>query len=281
MRRAGAKLPEWFNLSRYADAAQMDACDWFLNLLIRNWLARACDEECEYVLRTHGPLLRRHDQAQVNEFRMFFFGREGHAPSGFLPMLSGKSIPAGIDPLSVEALYVFERLLPDDVREAGASYEPGGYRKPATPEAFFGRVDHAFAQQMLGRFVRINLALPDDVLLEDLTRFLARERAELAAIGGKQPYREAVKVVDKTRGRNLGTLSTLQVLPFLDLDRWQHANSVSMTDYTLAKSIGLDSASRLKETRRYAGLALDELALRAWLEPLVRGIPPKSKRRRR
>jgi hypothetical protein len=179
--------------------------------------------------------------------------------------------------LSVE-LYEFEGRLPSEVRSAAAAYQRGERNEHSFPGSFLGRVDHAFAPQMLGRFVRVNMALPDDVLLEDLKRFLARERGELASLGGKQPYRDAVREVGKTRGRNLSTLSTVRLLPFLDIELWCKESRSEMTDSALARLIELDT-SRLKETRRYAQMVRDELTLRAWLEPLVRGIPPKSKRK--
>ena len=278
-RVAVAVGPKWFDMAHYVDADNMDACDWFLNLLIRNWLSQEADSHVQSLLRTIGPLIRRGNRDQVNEFRLHFFGRQEQAPAGFLSLLTGEMIPSGVDPLTVQSLYAFERRLPDDIRAAGAEYVPGAVARPDWPAAFFGRLDQAFVPQMVGRFVRVNLAVPDDVLLEDLKRFLQSERAELANLGGRQPYRDAVRLVGKIRGRNLRTLAKLQVLPYLDIQQWREQSHTSVTSYALAKMLGLDSASRLKETRRYVGLVLDELALRAWLEPFVRGIPSKSRRR--
>lgn len=258
----------------------MDAADWFLNLLIRNWLARTQNADVELLLRARGPLIRRRDLQQVNELTFSFWGREEQAPSGLLRLASGSGLYPGIEPLTVAAYYFFERRLPDKVRTAGAAHTPDRSLAVDVSAAFLGRLDHAFTPQMLSRFVRVNMALPDDVLLEDLRQFLAKERAELAAIGGQQPYREAIRVVEKKRGRNLQTLSTLKVLPYLDVSRWQVENGANSSDYAIAKWLDIDR-SRLKETRSYARLAMDELALRAWLEPLVRGVRPKSKRPRR
>lgn len=280
MKPGSAKPSDWFELSRYSDAAQLDASDWFLNLLFRNWLGRTSDGEGESFLQSAGPLLRRDDRDQINELQVLFLGREEEAPSGLLTLACGQPLASGISPFTVETFYFFERRLPDAIRTAGATYEEGGFRRDGTPPAFYGRLDHAFQPQMVNRFVRVNLALPDDILVEDLKRFLKTERSELASIGGRQPYRDAIRAVDKTRGRNLGTLASVQLLPYLDVHRWLGRIGDSISDYRLAKIIGLDGASRLRETRRYVDLVADQLALRAWLEPVVRGVPPKSKRRR-
>ena len=48
--------------------------------------------------------------------------------------------------------------------------------------------------QMVNRFVRVDLSLPDDVLRADFDEFLAAERRSLAQIGGEQPYREAARL---------------------------------------------------------------------------------------
>jgi hypothetical protein len=132
-------------------------------------------------------------------------------------------------------------------------------------------------EQLLSRFVRVNLALPDSVLLHDLAAFLKEEREALRKRGGPQPYREAVRLAEKKRPR-LATLAGIGLLAYLDLQSWLREQNPPLSDYEVAALIGT-SRNRMEEVRDYAERSMNDLALRAWLEPLSRGVPPKSRRR--
>jgi hypothetical protein len=279
--KANKPRPEWFDLARYAEAADLDAGEWLLNLLLRGWVARTGDAFGVSVTQGPRPVLRRGDPEQVAAFDWHFFVNqkaEAAAPAGLRDLLNARPLSSGIHPLSVVGLYFFEGRLPAEIRQFGARFEPGGTKKPTDPAAFYGRLDHAFTQQMTGRFVRVDLALPDSVLLHDLATFLRRERDELAAMGGPQPYREAVRLAEKTRPR-LSTLATIGLLPFLDLQSWLKSRTPTPSEYAVAEMIGTERR-RMAEVHVYAARCMQDLVLRAWLEPAARGIPSKSKRRR-
>lgn len=179
----------------------------------------------------------------------------------------GKVSP-GIDPLSVGALYAFEKMLPDDVRARGVRLQNGD-RSATGPRAFAGRLDHAFSPQMVSRFVRINLSLPDDVLRADLDAFLASERHTLAQIGGVQPYRDGAGL--KLNAHELRTLSKVGLLQFLDLDRWQRAQGLSLSLYAVREMAGVVDRSREDELHHRVQLTLNQFQLHAWFARLERG----------
>lgn len=188
-------------------------------------------------------------------------------PSDVWGALRTGRVGSGVEPLSLSALYVFEKMLPADVRADGARMQRG---KPAArpSRAFSGRLDDAFSSQMVSRFVRIDLSLPDDVLRADLDEFLASERKRLAAMGGEQPYREAARL--KLKAHELRTLAKVGLLQFLDLARWQCAHGLRLSFYAVREMAGIVDRSRENELRRRVDLTLQQLQLHAWFARLER-----------
>jgi hypothetical protein len=268
--------PAWFDLERYACAAELDAGEWLLNLLFRCWIGRTGDPFGASVVQGPRPVLRRGDAEQIEWLERRFLLREGDAPGGLLRLLRGEPPRSGIRPLTVRDHYEFQGRLPEELQERGSRYAQDDRSPQNTPPAFLGRFDHAFNPPFLGRFVRIDLALPDRALLSDLASFLQSERAELARLGGDQPYRAAVRTANKKRPR-LRTLATYGLLPYLDLQSWALSCSPVPSDYQLAALIGTAS-NNMARVRELADRCQHDLVIRAWLEPAARGIPSKSKR---
>jgi hypothetical protein len=282
--------PEWYDPKAYRAAEDLDPGDWLLNLTLRCWLHREAQPQTEGALRHVGPVLRRNDNAQVKRMHLadahrwvYSFGSaEWDNPCGArdeacerpsLPsdvwnaMRTGK-VRSGIEPLSVGALYVVEKMLPDEVRARGVRLQAGDHSSTG-PRAFGGRLDHAFPSQMVTRFVRVDLSLPDDVLRADLDDFLASERRSLAKIGGEQPYRDAARL--KLKAHELRTLAKIGLLQFLDLDRWQRAEERNLSTYAVREMAGVIDRSRETELRHRVKLTLSQFQLHAWFARLERG----------
>lgn len=282
--------PAWYRPEAYCAAQDLDAGDWLLNLAIRSWLHRDPQARTEEALREVGPVLRRGDDDQI--IRMH--AADGHRwvysfkstewedpfsaldeacrrpslPSDVWNALQTGSVRSGIEPLSVSALYVFEKMLPDDIRAEGERLKRGELAVRASPK-FSGTLDDAFPSQMVSRFVRIDLALPDDVLRADLEHFLSRERRRLSGMGGEQPYREAARL--KLKVHELRTLANVGLLQFLDLCRWQVACGLRLSFYSVREMAGVVDRSRESELRRRVDLTLQQLQLHAWFARLERG----------
>jgi len=281
--------PAWYQRDAYRSADDLDAGDWLLNLTLRCWLHGHPQEQTEEALRSVGPVLRRGDDAQMirmhkaDAHRWLYSFRSSEWPdvgealreATERPSLPGDvwnalrtgEIPSGIDPLSVSALYAFERMLPDSIRSEGARMQRGETAVRSSPK-FSGNLDDAFASQMVSRFVRIDLSLPDDVLRADLDRFLVRERNRLAAMGGEQPYRQAARL--KLKSHELRTLAKVGLLQFLDLDRWQRLHGLGLSFYAVREMTGIADRSREAELRRRVALSLQQMQLHAWFARLER-----------
>ena len=282
--------PEWYARDAYLPGEQLDEGDWLLNLTVRRWLHSDGQPQTETALRAVGPVLRRADSQQINRMHMADAHRWAYSfksidwndpfqaldeacerpqlPPDVRDALRFGKVRSGIDPLSVGALYAFEKMLPEDVRARGVRLQAGDHSATG-PTAFAGRLDHAFSPQMVSRFVRIDLSLPDDVLRADLDAFLASERKSLAQIGGEQPYRKAAGL--KLKVHELRTLSKVGLLQFLDLDRWQRAQGLSLTPYAVREMADVVDRSRENELRHRVQLTLNQFQLHAWFARLDRG----------
>ena len=282
--------PVWYQPEAYRSAEDLDAGDWLLNLTLRCWLHSDPQEMTEEALRCVGPVLRRGDHSQIirmhrndthrwvysfnssewdDAFEAFDEACERPSlPGDVWDALRTGRVRSGVDPLSVSGLYLFEKMLPEDVRAEGARMQRG-VSAVRSSRAFSGNLDDAFASQMVSRFVRIDLSLPNDVLRADLDRFVASERTRLAAIGGEQPYREAARL--KLKSHELRTLAKVGLLQFLDLDRWQRIHGLGLSFYAVREMAGIVDRSRENELRRRVELTLQQLQLHAWFARLERG----------
>ena len=281
--------PEWYVPEAYRSAEDLDAGDWLLNLTLRCWLHGDALPQTEDALRCAGPVLRRGDDPQIKRMHLadvhrwvYSFGssewddpfraldeacQRPSLPSDVWNALRTGKVRSGIEPLSVGALYVFEKMLPEDIRARGVRLQ-GGDHSATGPQGFRGRLDDAFPSQMVNRFVRINLSLPDDVLRADLDEFLSAERRNLAKIGGEQPYREAAHL--KLKAHELRTLAKVGLLQFLDLDRWQRLQGRNLSPYAVREMAGVVDRSRENELRHRVKLTLNQFQLHAWFARLDR-----------
>jgi hypothetical protein len=264
--------------------------DWLLNLTLRRWLHGCEQPQTEEALRRAGPVLRRRDDSQIKRMHaadvhrwLYSFSwsewddplgafdeacQRPSLPSDVWNALRTGKVRSGIEPLSVSALYAFEKMLPEEIRTRGVRLQGGDYSATG-PRAFSGRLDHAFPSQMTSRFVRVDLSLPDDVLRADLDAFLAAERRSLAGAGGEQPYREGARL--KLKAHELRTLAKLGLLQFLDLDRWQRQQGRNLSLYAVREMAGVVDRSREIELRHRVRLTLNQFQLHAWFARLDRG----------
>jgi hypothetical protein len=281
--------PAWYKPEGYRSAEELDVGDWLLNLTLRCWLHRHRHEQTEDALRSVGPVLRRGDDFQiirmhkadmhrwvktfkdsewVDAFDSFEEALERPSlPSDVWGALQTGRVKTGVESLSVNALYLFEKMLPNELRAEGVRMQ-SGQPAGAYSKAFSGKLDDAFAPQMLSRFVRINLSLPDDVLHADLDEFLTAERKRLLEIGGERPYREAARL--KLKNHDLRTLANVGLLQYLDLARWQSVQGLNLSFYAVREMAGIVDRSRESELRRRVDLTLQQLQLHAWFARLER-----------
>ncbi len=273
----------------------MDAADWMLNFVYRGWLYNKPEAPQESspqdkravsagIAAIHSGLgvLRRSD-ARTSELMAILHAINPPRPHrpyrlGFVADIFADPprLPSSIKPVETWQLYWWEGQLPANVRSAGRVVSEAPF---LVLPAVRGRLDHTFKEQNLRRFVTINIAQPEEVVAHDVVAFLRAEKKALEQFGG--PYIEALRLAEKRYAPKLATLANLRVLPYLDLVHWSASEGVRWTDYALANHLLQIDRKDLKRTKEYAELAMFDLALRAWLGPLVRGVPARSKRPRK
>lgn len=275
-RMRAPRLPAWFNPRAYDEAERMDAGDWLLNLCLRRWLHDDTNEVIEGYVRER-PIWRRGIPDHMPDLRTLLALFAEDAPSDVRAAIETGAVRTGIDPLTVHALYSFEERLSDELREAGRRLQTSRpLQVKDAPSDFWGRLDDAFKPQMVHRFVRIDLSLPDDVLHADLQRYLTAERARLAELGGPQPYREAAAL--PVKAHSLRTLANLRLLPYLDLDRWQRIEGLGLTFNTLRELAECDK-ERADELKARAAHTLSQMKLHAWFARLDRSVSLRPRTR--
>jgi hypothetical protein len=285
--------PAWFDAERYAPAAEMDRGDWLLNLCVRCRLHHEPDAQLEQSLRELGPVLRRadcfpeysvgpHGTAQIAalsrggpaalslvEFLEELEPWNGSNNYGIDEARMTGAVKPGVRPVGVSELYRIEGKLPEDVRAYGVENRPPTWKvHHKAPAAYLGTLNDAIAagagSHLLGRFVRIDLALPDAVLVADLQHWLIAERERLRQLGGPQPYREGSETRKKPSVASFRALANMQVLPYLDLCRWNVAQGAGFTERALQEMAGVSAEDRGAELRSKAALFMHPHHLHAW-----------------
>jgi hypothetical protein len=285
--RAKRTQPEWFDLRRYEAAAQLDAAGWYLNLRLRIELAQA-EPGAEWArlfhryLRNARPVLtwpKRWDRNVVFDVMDWAqFGGELDTPDSLGRLLRGRPLPSSVEPLSTAALYHFERLLPEEVRAAGRRGSIPSEMGIKTPHgSTAGSLDEMFEPQFLGRFVRVDLSAPNDVLIEDFRHWIDSQRRRLAALPGPKPFQAALEAVGERyapKPRRLQKFAERAVLPLIDLRQWQTETGEKLPGDFVAELLGIKHDS-LRDSQRDADLVSDPFALTGWLAPRVRAAGTK------
>ena len=267
--------PAWFKLDRYADTVSMDAADWYFNLKLRLRLRKDTlnAHASGYVdgrIKGERPVFLRDEDAW--NFLGFDIGPDLAA------ILLGDDLRPGVHPLRVDELYFFEKRFPEAIREFGCQFVPGKAVHPnLVPDGFTGPVDHVFDKRMTSAFVRVDLSLPDKILLQHFIEFIGDKRREFRAVGGIQPYRQALDDVKSKRQARLRTFVKLQLLPYLDLQPWFEQQGQRPPARAWADLLELSSEDDVKETGKYAALLMKPFVIDAWLGERARAALRKER----
>jgi hypothetical protein len=253
----------------------MDAADWYFNLKLRSQRRKDLSDAPinDYVdarIRGERPVFLRAQDAWS------FFGLD--VGPNLAAILYGDDLRPGVHSLRVDELYFFEKRFPEAVREFGHQFVPGKPVHPnLVPDGFTGPVDHVFDKRMTNVFVRVDLSRPDKVLRQHFIEFIATKRREFRAIGGVQPYRQALDDLGSRRQARLRTFVKLRLLPYLDLQPWFDQQGQKPTARVWADLLELTSEDDVRETRKYVSLLMKPFVIDAWLGDRARGALKKAR----
>ena len=246
------------DLARYDDAATMDMGDWLINLEVRAVIARAGDADLIRFVREN-PIIRRSDAHGV-EFEPI---RARLSPAA-CAILDNRQPPGGVQPLRVDEMYVFEQRLPAAIRDAGRAFVPGFPCGVDAPPGFSGPLDDAFAPPLLGRFARIDMSLPDDVLHGEFRAYLKQQREQLASVAADAPFARAIDDIDHRYDPKPATWARLRVLPLLDVQAWLAETGTVTRPAAVARLLGIGDQEYQQGVESAATLTND-FSLRGWL----------------
>ena len=245
----------------------MDEADWYLNLAVRGEICRNSPALLISRVRSNQPLIFRAEEDESDRFGLTI---QYDNPT-FGAILRGQTPVAGIREMTVMELYFFEQWLSPEVREFAKTYDPDVSTPDEAPTDFEKSLNDALKRQLLGRFCRIDLSLPDDVLQADLARFLTHERARLSALRPEAPYRKALAHVDKHNSLKLDKLADYKVLALMDVRHWAIEQGKSLTNSNMAALLDI-SDDQCRKASKLADTLSNQLTLNSWLLPRARDL---------
>lgn len=231
-------VPEWFNLSKYGTASKLDAFGWHIQLALRAHLMEG--------LRL--PENKRNDS-----------WRKGIALVRRTPIVSPEELFdaglvrnefLGVRLTSARELYHTERKIPKEKRKQASLVFAEGLLD--TDLLYAMRRDHAAYRWLdqpvnkvaglvgLEANIRVNLLLPDKLILEQFGALLQQLRSGELGVGLQMPH--------LTRA-NFKNWAKFSVLPFLDLDIWAQETGASIPRKAMIDAI-FEPLERSVETLR-------------------------------
>lgn len=261
--RARAALPQWFDLAKYHDAANLTPGEWYLNLYVRAWIRRGCKptlpmgnpQPAVRQLRAM-PLVRERRRCLDTQLELDCIDA-AIADQEYRAIREGKPLPAPVHEASPAELHTVRTMLPAELQAPpSATPEPPGWYAP---------LGESIPAPLLAPLLRMNLALPDKVLLAEVSLFLRRERARLAALAPHAPF---LRALTRRKRPAFDRWASFGLLPLLDLRQWEIDTAATIPRAVLAESIGYDEVEHAGEL---AKALLHDFTLRALLLPEVRG----------
>jgi hypothetical protein len=260
--RLTVEPPSWFDLRRYAAAAEMDAADWYLNLSLRSEVGRRKDNKglLTYIVRKRTPLLRRSNIE--GDVYAALLGAD-MLPE-WMALLHGKA-RAGVGHMTAQELYFLESGLPAEVRQFGAAYRAGQTQFTNAPPGFTAPIDEQLNPRYLTAHFSVDVFRPLEEVIEDVRAKLIAWRGELTRAVGEKPYAKALRKRGRHYHFKLSTLATVGLLPLIDLTQWYEETGDGMPRPAAVSSLLHCSYEKLRQARTYLPRVLDEFSLRAWL----------------
>jgi hypothetical protein len=240
--RRATDLPRWFDLKNYSQAAPLDAEGWYEQLMVRKWLFKMMDwrdedekplndrelEMLSFIRAT--PIV---DVTATLTMKVSFYDGVMHELRTENPIYS-----LGVRLSTVRDFYSFEQRIEPEKREYAHSFfsqwedrdwlnGSGEVKFPCT-DWIDGPIDDISNASASAMNMRVDLGLPDKVLIEQFKTLLQSLRKPLAE-GGCD--------FAPTRRLNFADWVTFGVLPFIDLKIWERETGSKIPNRVMADAI--------------------------------------------
>lgn len=242
-----SNLPEWFDLARYAGAESLDTAGWYEQLSVRrdligligsprweSWQANAPPKTGQQAMRVLAliratPIV---DIAKDELLMAYFYGGALHELKALDPRYS-----FGVHLTTVRNLYLTENNIEKDKRAYARNFFVqmfGNAEDWTTPLAYKYKdwidepIDGIADSGGFDVNIRVNMLLPDKVLIEQFKRVLNELRSPLQRVGF---------AIENTRKPDCTDWVRFGVLPYLDLQIWQHEAGVKIPNRVMADAI--------------------------------------------
>lgn len=277
--RRASDLPEWFRLAKYAPAESLDSAGWYEQLGVRRDLISLISsrrlnhwQTDEFPLvdncRRALDLVRENPIVDVSTddlLRVYFYGGPLHELKSRDPRYS-----FGVRLATVRDLYVTEGLIKKDERDYARKFFAQtfdrnddwfkkGFQYQCTDwidEPVDGITDSASSNVT----ARVNLLLPDKVLIEQFKRMLKELREPMQKIGNPPP---------DLRKPDYSSWIKFGVLPYLDLKIWEMESGATIPNRVMADAIFQPGTSGEEVVRKTTSNIARELLTLQFLETLA------------
>ncbi len=271
IRRVG-DLPEWFNLAKYAAAECLDVAGWYEQLSVRRDLhtligSPHSKSELEVITRSQMRILEHIratpivDVAGDEMMRIYFYSGAMHELKSQQPFYA-----LGVHLSSVRNLYLTERNIEREKRDYARNFFAqfdDDFEKPlkfSCTDWIDEPVD-AFSELSGWELnVRVNMLLPDKVLIEQFERLLKDRRTPLHSAGIQS---------ESSRKPDLQGWHRFGVLPYLDLKIWEREMNVSIPNRVMADAIFPAGEGGEEVVRKTTAKLAEDLMTRKRLEVLA------------
>lgn len=238
-------LPEWFNLAKYAATESLDAAGWYEQLSVRRELCvllgfysdgswpvadtREVIDRPETLILEHIRATPIVDVCGDEMMRAYFYDNEIHELKTRQP-----HHVLGVRLSSIGDLYMTEHDIEREKRDYARKFfaqfdDPWEMpHKFPCPDWIDEPVDAISNLSGWNLNVRVNMQLPDKMLIEQFERLLKDRRAQLHDLG--IPGRFSLK-------SDFSGWHKFRVLPYLDLKIWEHEAKASIPNRVMADAI--------------------------------------------
>lgn len=263
------ELPTWFKLEKYEAAKKLDAVGWYEQLLVRHAIKTFLKSNISDVIKTQFQLLQKSPIVYIDEdcvFGQFFLSDKLFELKTKKPNYS-----LGVHKLTVHELYLIENNIEEEKRTYARNYFRNRFNMFLIPPLDYP-VKYPFKpwidepidgiRRTLDNdvHVRVDLGLPDKVLIEQFKQMLESIRKPLLKVG--------VSVENKQRPDFEGW-AKFGILPYVDLTIWAEIEGVTIPNRVMADAIFLVGEGGEEVVRKTTQKLAEEMLTESHLNKLA------------